>query len=65
MMNQDSTGKPIKRGDRVRFRGREYDILNFGKMTNAGREIILHGPVHTSETPTEWSVDLIERRYGK
>lgn len=63
MMHQDSTGRPIRKGDRVRFRGEEYTIKAFGDA---------YGPlgvptiefeeteVHTTEVPDEMSVDRID-----
>lgn len=58
---EDSTGKLIKVGDRVRFRGREYLIKGF--LPGEGRDgtvaIVFETDVHVLETPDEWSVDLV------
>lgn len=58
---QDSTGKLIKVGDRVRFRGREYLIKGF--IQGEGRDGIMaiefESQPDTPEIPDEWSVDLV------
>ena len=60
---QDSTGKRIMVGDRVRFRGKEYTIKNFiaaGAGPRSPYQIeFVEDEVHTDETPTEFSVDLV------
>ncbi len=61
-MHVDSTNKPIKEGDRVRCRGKEYTIKTFrpgeGRFETAAIEFT--EPFHTEEIPDEVSVDLIE-----
>ena len=61
-MYYDSTGKPVKEGDRVRCRGREYTIRSF--RPNEGRfgcaAIEFTSPFHLDEVPDEISIDLIE-----
>lgn len=58
----DSTNKPIKAGDRVRFRGQDYTISQF--IPGDGRwgcaVIKFEEPQHTGEQADECSVDLIE-----
>lgn len=60
-MCQDSTGKAIKVGDRVRFRNKDYTIKGF--IPNKGRHgcaaIQMVEPLHINELPDEWSVDLL------
>ncbi len=60
-MPQDSTGKPIRIGDRVRFRGKEYTIKGFsygrGRFNIATVEF--EEPQHTSEVADEISVDFV------
>lgn len=64
MFTQDSAGKPIKVGDRVRFRGGIYTIKAF--RPGAGRggcnaldfEEDVTGP-HASEVPDEIGVDRV------
>lgn len=61
-MYYDSTNQPIKVGDKVRFRGREYTIKRFlpsaDSLGTAGIEF--NEPQHTPELATETSVDLIQ-----
>ena len=59
-MNQDSAGKFIRPGDRVRFRGHEYTIRGFGEETGHGIEVFFNEELHTPERPTEWSIDLVK-----
>jgi len=58
---QDSTGKHIQEGSKVRFRGKEYTIKEFrygeGRFDSAAIEF--EENVHTTEVPDEISVDLI------
>lgn len=58
---EDSTGKLIKVGDRVRFRGREYLIKGF--IPGEGRDGIMAMEFETTpdtpEIPDECSVDLV------
>lgn len=60
-MNQDSAGRHIKIGSKVRFRGQVYTIKAFGDRTSRGAISIEfeEAEVHTSEQPDEWGVDLI------
>lgn len=60
-MHQDSAGRFIQIGDRVRFRGEIYTIDSFGKETGHGIEVnFVEKEIHTKEQPTEWSIDRIE-----
>lgn len=62
IMPQDSTGKNIKIGDRVRFHGQEFTIQafipNIGRLKTNGIEFT-EKPTHTDEQPDEISVDLL------
>lgn len=60
-MPQDSTGRPIKVGDRVRFRGQEYTIKDFayGQGSFGTAAIEFEEDQHISEVADEISVDLI------
>lgn len=60
-MHQDSTGKPISVGTRVRFRGEEYTIKEFcmvGRMNVP--TIAFEEECHTTEVPDEISVDRVD-----
>ena len=61
-MFQDSTGKPIHTGNRVRFRGQEYTIKEFlmGGGHSRIAAIKFEEDQHTLEVADEWSVDLVE-----
>jgi len=61
-MYQDSTGKDIKIGDRVRFRGRVYTIQRFipGEGSLETARITFIEPQHTAEDACETSVDLVD-----
>lgn len=56
----DSTGKLIKVGDRVRFRGQLYSIRAFSEVEEGMdiRTIFFNEEQHTPEAATEFSVDL-------
>jgi len=60
-MAKDSTGQPINRGDKVRFRGKEYTIKDF--LLNTGTfgtlQIEFVEKQHTTEIADEISVDRI------
>ncbi len=62
-MYQDSTGKPIKVGDRVRFRGQVYTIERFvpgeGSLDTARIVFVESQAQHTDEPADEISVDLV------
>jgi hypothetical protein len=61
-MPQDSTGKEIAVGDKVRWRGEFYTIKAFGPATGqlGTCTIEFNEPVHiTDETPDEISVDKV------
>lgn len=63
----DSAGTPIRRGDRVRFRGREYTIKGFveGEGSYGTAKIVFEEKeVHTFEVPCETNVDLIEKKFN-
>jgi len=61
-MPQDSVNRPIKVGDRVRFRGEVYTIKEFhpGKGLYGTANIIFEEPQQTPEIANETSVDLVE-----
>ncbi len=62
-MYMDSTGTPIERGNRVRFRGKEYTIKDFVPREgayNTARLVFEEEEVHTFEVPCETNVDLIQ-----
>ncbi len=61
MSTFDSTGKPIVVGDTVFWRGKHYMIKAFqpGKGRNGIAAIEFEEPPHMTETPDEWSVDLV------
>ena len=60
-MKQDSTGKDIKVGDLVRWRGQVYQIKEFreGQGRSGTASIEFTTPPHTPEVPDEISVDLV------
>ena len=60
-IHADSTGKHIDVGDRLRFRGQVYTLKAFGDLDNhfGVATLIFEEEVHTSEIPTEISVDKI------
>jgi hypothetical protein len=60
---EDSTGKPIKIGDRVKFRTEFYTINEFiPGIGRFGSAVILFGEkCHTSEMPDELSVDKVNQ----
>ena len=60
-MYEDSTGKYINIGDRVRFRGVIYTIKEFipDKGLFGTAVIIFNEPQHTDEIADEISVDLV------
>lgn len=61
-MRYDSTGKPVRPGDRVRWRGQEYTIKRF-LCNSAGAlgttQIEFEEERHSSEIPDEISIDKI------
>lgn len=66
MMHQDSVGRPIKVGDRVRWRGDEYTIKAFGEPGGAFGAPLLEfeEALKFHGVPDETQVDLIERLCG-
>jgi len=58
---EDSMGRPVVIGSRVRFRGREYTIDSF--IGNNGRvgtqQMTFNEPQHTDEIADELSIDLV------
>ena len=54
----DSAGRPIEVGSRVRFRGQEYTIKAFHFVGWTVR-LEFEEEIHTTEVPTEVSVDVI------
>ena len=59
---EDSTGKPIFVGDRVRFRSKIYTIKEFhpGKGLHGTAQITFVEKQHTPEIADGVSVDLVE-----
>jgi len=60
----DSTGQPIKIGDRVRFQGNVYTVKGFryGERDSGIAVIEFNEPLpERSETPDEISVDLVRQ----
>lgn len=58
----DSTGKLIKTGDVVRFRGQEFTIKAFGPVEEhygVATLIFEEEVTHTPETPHECNIDLV------
>ena len=56
----DSTGKPLREGSLVRFRGKEYTIRDWTLFDNATlASITFNEPQHIREVANEMSVDLI------
>lgn len=59
----DSTGRTIKQGDKVRFRGQAYTIKEFGPPIGCMETHIIvfeESAIHTNEVPDEISVDFIK-----
>ncbi len=58
---RDSRGTPVRVGDVVRFRGKEYTIAAFGpKEGRFGTHLIeFTEEPHTTEKPDEISIDLV------
>lgn len=58
---QDSTGKPIRIGSKVRFRGEVYTVKAFhpGEGHLGTNGLSFEEPVHTAEAPSEIAVDLV------
>lgn len=61
-MPQDSSGSPVRIGDRVRWRGEVYTITAFGDRTGrfGTHTIEFDRPPHLDQTPDELSIDLID-----
>ncbi len=60
---QDSTGKAIRVGDRVGWRGKIYTIKSFGEAIGrfGTRAIEFEEPLHAEdEVPDEIAVDLVQ-----
>ena len=59
---QDSTGRVIRVGDRVNWRGQIYTIKVFGDLSGryGTRTILFEEPLHLDEVPDEIAVDLVE-----
>ncbi len=59
----DSTGKSIKVGDTVKFRGELYTIRSFGSKTAFGTHVIeFCEPQHIDEVADEFKVDRVTKR---
>jgi len=59
----DSRGQPVRVGDKVLWRGKEYMIQGFGPPEGrfSTRLIVFDREPHLEEKPDEISVDLIGR----
>jgi hypothetical protein len=59
---QDSTGKPLTIGSKVRWRGEVYTVKAF--IPIKGRfginQLVFEEPLHIEEVPDEVAVDLVE-----
>lgn len=55
----DSTGKLIEIGDKIRFRGQEYTLKDFGPVEEhyGVATLVFEEPLHTCEVPHECNVD--------
>ncbi len=60
---QDSAGREIRVGDRVRWRGQLYTIKAFGGPVgrHGTHAIEFEEPLHRQELPDEFAVDLVEK----
>ena len=59
----DSTGKPVRIGNRVRFRGQLFTVKNFkpGKGRAGTSVLVFEEPItHTDEIPDEVSIDMVD-----
>ena len=57
---QDSAGRPIYIGSKVRFRGQVYTIKAFHPGGSHGsNQLSFEEPVHIEETPDEIAVDCV------
>ena len=62
-MHYDSTRRPIKIGDRLRFRGKVYTLKEFGppeEFYGVATLVFEEPEIHTTETPHEINVDLVD-----
>ncbi len=61
-VGQDSTGKPLRIGSKVQFRGEVYTIKEFhlGKGLYGSNGLSFEETVHTTEIPDEVAVDVVE-----
>lgn len=57
----DSTGRQIAIGDKIRFRGSEYTLKDFGPIEDhyGVATLIFEEEVHTTEVPHECNVDKV------
>lgn len=60
-VHADSTGKQIKFGDKIKFRGQEYTLKGFGPndLEYDVATLIFEEEVHTTEVPHECNVDKV------
>jgi hypothetical protein len=60
-VHADSTGKQIKFGDKIKFRGQEYTLKGFGPNEEhyGVATLIFEEEVHTTEVPHECNVDKV------
>lgn len=61
MPYQDSAGRTIKAGDKVRWRGQNYEIAHFvdGEGRSNLARIVFTTEPHLDEIPDEFSVELL------
>jgi hypothetical protein len=60
-VHADSTGRQIKIGDKIRFRGQNYTLKGFGSNDDHYdvATLIFEEEVHTPEVPHECNVDKV------
>jgi len=60
-VHADSTGRQIKLGDKIKFRGQEYTLKGFGpnEPEYDVATLIFEEEVHTIEVPHECNVDKV------
>lgn len=60
-VHADSTGRQIEIGDKIRFRGQNYTLKDFGPNEEhyGVATLIFEEEVHTTEVPHECNVDKV------
>lgn len=60
-VHADSTGRQITIGDKIKFRGTEYTLKDFGPNEEhyGVATLIFEEEVHTTEVPHECNVDKV------